>query len=326
MKRMITFFYVLQISSLSFANVCYLDNEGIKTVFETQGALEYSAASLADPDYGVGERAQYLTDEERQEFEVAREFNRWAVEYNSAMFDFVSGNIKSFEVRLGALHSRPSPTAHLDIWAAKNLLKLYAVAVEAGVDTMDVTQVEGLWERARVLEDDSLLIESTVAYLLGDTITLDRIAQELAIRSPSQFETGYINLLAAKSTGSKDRLIQAVELLTELEEKQSPSESGLGSGCQDLRHGRIALHLADAHLLALKVVPEDETHLERAVFFARQARQELELLISPVMWGRAHQVSSQIFQTLSNRTTIAGQRAAHQLAANRSYELSVLYQ
>ena len=262
-------------------------------------------------------------------------WNAWTMAHREALLALVSGRLASFLDQLQKLEEM-GPRG--DRASVIELAELYSLAVEVGVTSIEpnrftelLAEVRHAVRRTRASHhggpkpnmDDSkrVRMRSNFAYSTGD---LRELRQLYDIESADNdegaaFIKGYIAFLIAKLEQSEDSAFLAINQLQPfMNESEDRTE----------QVGTVSLYLGTAYLILASSMKGEErrNHLDQATLFAKQARQNLELLDVPVMWGVAMSLTADVL-AMEHALAEPGSKAKKllNLESNRAHDLSIQY-
>lgn len=272
------------------------------------------------------------------------EYVKWLDQYYITLRSLVAGDVAEFHDRLLKLQN--DDFSFKTSSTSERMSHLYSWAVEADVTSISTSHYDRAI-RAYDKTSDTLrnvhggpaktdVRSNTWRRIRANYYLLTRSSNELRdllgtraeYDNPNEakFVDGYIMLLIARLTESQEDLKKARDIL----QNQMDGLQARGSLGQSI--GRVALHLGRAHLTLASteqggVRAED---LARARYYAKVARNNLELLDVPIMWATSMALTSDVLDALARKQstrTEEDKKIQRQLDArsDRAYELSVQY-
>ena len=222
----------------------------------------------------------------------------WSLAHRETQLALVSGKLATFRDKLQRLEEMGSPG---DPGSIIKLAELYSLAVEVGVTSINSDRLAELlvslkyWipkipvnhgPNLSMDDNERIRIRSNFAYQSRDSIELKNlyeIASGTGNTKEAAFLRGYVALLIAKLEQSEE---PAYLVVNQLQPFVDESEEG----------GTLSLYIGTAYLILASTTKGEErkSHLEQAKLFAKQARQNLELLDIPVMWGLAMSLTADV--------------------------------
>lgn len=183
-----------------------------------------------------------------------------------------------------------------------SLLKLYAYAVEVDIQGLDTNSFISLAstvldgeERIRVRDPTLQFIRGAVAYLSGSSSALAALLGNApGPDHEAMFVEAFVAMLKARLDRSSADARHAIATLESIEIESNDA-------CARAWKGRIALHAADAQLLLLQLGEHDASTLEASLEHAQWARQYLDPVSVPALWGRAYAISAELFEEAAAR-------------------------
>lgn len=315
---------------------------------------DISHGDISLPTYVALERQiakdlQELNDPE--EIKEYLDMLRWIHKARMTLFHLVEGRIELFR---DAALSLPENVPDInDPYIGGQVAELLHYAVEADITISDARLIEFFGSAIQALKSNDVLsdeqhalFEASYFFLLGDAEKLLQSA-ELASRPSSEdgfFVCGYTNMLAGRLTSDTDVLTRSVscleEISIEVEQTQiygsNPAlgaafRNTLAQGERSLAIGRASLHRASA----LRLLSEGEgtydmrrRYINDAAIAATHARRNIELIDSPLMWGAAYRVTSEVLDALYSIESVeTSGRVISEIAQrrDRAFQLSIAY-
>lgn len=138
-------------------------------------------------------------------------------------------------------------------------------------------------------------VRANYFFLIKDSQSLKKmIGKHGQDDNDATYVDGFTHLLLARLDNSKRDIQEAIRLLEQVMDQMGESDK------VGLRQGRLALHLSNAYLLSYSYEPasnRSET-LELASYYASMARRGLELHITPLLYGRALELTADILDEM----------------------------
>lgn len=277
---------------------------------------------------------------------------RKAHKLRMALFHLMSGKIESF---YNAASSLPIDTFTTeDDYLNAQLADLLHFSVESDVNISDARLIDQLSRATQAVAASELfspakklMVEASHFYIRGDSKGLDRVASESGMLSSSSgaFVCGYANMLAGKISRKIDHLEKSVECFKQITDdtidqtKMFGENPALGANYRNtlelskykLFVGRASLHLATSLRLLSEVNESYQVRREyvnAAAIAATQARSNIELLDSPLLWGAAYRVTSEVLDMLYSIESVTSSELFTSKIAqrrDRAYQLSAPY-
>jgi len=254
----------------------------------------------------------------------------WYGRYLVVLRALVSGRIDEFHDRLIKLEGDDQSFSGES--QAERMSLLYSRAVDAGVEVSPALFEKALnnwWARRTMFDPDGGAVDprrhrdrsrrfhANLAFLRRDIQAL----KDLDARAPGDPHVAYLIAVLDQSSAA---LLHASELL-------QASLDGVTRGDRaDSQMGWIALAAGRTMLMLSRGDPTGQ-HLDLAEKFAFVARSNLELMDTPVMFGRAMELTSELYSERARREDdqdATGRRARALLEARseQAYNVAIQYQ
>jgi len=295
-----------------------------------EARIKTESFRLDDPEMGLGELYHQLSAEDIAGEKLQNDgYDRWDLQAKETMYSLLSGAVEQFNDRLARLIS--DVDVRQTIYAIP-VARVLQVATEAGVPGIDPelfkTVDRGLndaLKKSRIDRAEYPLYTASYNFWVQRPEALRSLGQTDDVSDPDQlFIAGYANLLLAKLTKDVASVRTAVDQLSRSQAIYSEQPHLAGTSLL----GRVSLQLADAQRLMAQFEKRSEErrqYVNEAVRAARVARQNIDFLDYPLLWGAAYRVTSETMDLLYQQTPDPSERQRIGLLRDRAYEISVSY-
>lgn len=321
-----------------------------------------SQVSLADVDRGDIRLPTYIFLE-RQIAQDIKDMNdpdeveeyvdvvRWVHKTRVALFHLVEGNIQRFYD--AALTLPESAHDISDPYYAVLIAELLHYAVEADIEIADAKLIELFREANRGFANNSVIspelrvmFQASYYYSVADLAQLSALTEESnrLVSKDGYFVCGYTNLLFAKLTSSAEKLDDSIACLNQISDSVDQVElfgehPVLGTALRNtvaLGYHRLAVGRASLlRATALRLLAETQRnfvdrrqYINDAARAATLARRNIDPIDSPIMWGTAYKVTSEVLEVLHSIESLESSgEAINDIVRrrDRAYQISVLY-
>jgi hypothetical protein len=294
---------------------------------DAEREIHLVSTELQDPRLGLGTKYDEMSAADRRDYDNFTSYRRWGLRIRIAEHDLLGGQVAKFQEHFAQAVEGIDATN--PDYAVK-IAPLLHLAVEADVarpttsSTYDqvAAGIDAAFGRSMISRDERTLWMASIQYASANFEALRRLAADQPRETTdAAFVSGYAQLLLAKSSGDPSDAAMASQtlnaVLKALEREDRVAEAG-----------RVSLLLAECYQLLATAEPQHAIRAElidSAVAHAKMARQTIEIIDYPLLWGAALRVTSEVLDMLYETKQDPTERGRLALQRDRAYELSMEY-